>query len=392
MKKVLVFGVGLQGKAVIHDLDRSPLVGEIVAVDRDVESGREFAERNGLRKVRFLTLDAAGEQERQRAIKESKAQVVACMLPPASGYAIARSALDARVPFVSSSYAGKLVELDREAGEKGVTILPEMGMDPGIDLLLGQLAVAELDEIHGLLSYGAGLPAPDCADNPIRYKITWTFDGVLAAYKRPGRLLKDGVETIVPGMHMFRKEYVHLADFPGAGELEAYPNGDAIRYIDIFGLGKTVKTMGRFGMRYPGHCQFWQTMADLGFLDDEPLPLNGAAISPRQFLVRHLTPRLQFGPRERDLVILRVQAWGLKDRKKLSITYDLTDYRDLESGLFAMNRTVGYTASIAVQMILSGTITQPGVLSPAKDVPADKVLEELQKRGMQVEMRTEPSR
>ena len=191
---------------------------------------------------------------------------------------------------------------------------------------------------------------------------------------------------------MFRKEYVHLADFPGAGELEAYPNGDAIRYIDIFGLGKTVKTMGRFGMRYPGHCQFWQTMADLGFLDDEPLPLNGAAISPRQFLVRHLTPRLQFGPRERDLVILRVQAWGLKDRKKLSITYDLTDYRDLESGLFAMNRTVGYTASIAVQMILSGTITQPGVLSPAKDVPADKVLEELQKRGMQVEMRTEPSR
>ena len=71
MKKVLVLGVGLQGKAVIHDLDRSPLVGEIVAVDRDVESGREFAGRNGLRKLRFLTLDLADERERQRVIEES---------------------------------------------------------------------------------------------------------------------------------------------------------------------------------------------------------------------------------------------------------------------------------------------------------------------------------
>ena len=122
--------------------------------------------------------------------------------------------------------------------------------------------------MHGLYSYGAGLPEPSAEDNPIRYKITWTFEGVLVAYQRPGRFLENGVEIVVPGTQMFHEAYIHRADFPEVGELEAYPNGDAIRYIDVFGLGKTVKTMGRFGMRYPGHCRFWQTLADLGFLDD----------------------------------------------------------------------------------------------------------------------------
>jgi lysine 6-dehydrogenase len=390
-KKVLVFGAGLQGRALIHDLDRSPLIGEIMAADHDVASAREFAQKNDLKKVHFLSLDASSDSQVRGIVEESAPQMVASMLPPDFGHGVARAALAAGIPYVSSNYTGSLVELDREAREKGVTILPEMGMDPGIDLLLGQMAVAELDEVHGLYSYGAGIPEPACADNPLRYKITWTFDGVLIAYKRPGRMLRDGVEIVVPGTHMFRKEYMHLADFPGAGELEAYPNGDAIRYIDLFGLGKTVKTMGRFGMRYPGHCRFWQTMVDLGFLDDEPVAINGAAISPHQFLVQHLTPRLQFGPRERDIAIIRALAWGLKEGKELSVTYELTDYRDLKSGLFAMNRTVGYTVSIAAQMILSGAIIQPGVLSPARDVPAGKVLEELQARGMLVERRLESS-
>ena len=41
--RVLVVGTGLQGKAVIHDLDGSPLIGEVVAADHDLEGARRFA-------------------------------------------------------------------------------------------------------------------------------------------------------------------------------------------------------------------------------------------------------------------------------------------------------------------------------------------------------------
>jgi len=247
-----------------------------------------------------------------------------------------------------------------------------------------------LDEVHGLYFYTGGIPEPACAaDNPLKYKITWTFDGVLTAYKRPARLLKKGKELIISGEDIFQPEHVHEIEFPGLGRLEAYPNGNAINYINIFGLGKGLKDMGRFALRWTGHSQFWRIMTKLGFLDDTPLDIDGVDISPRQFLIRHLTPRLQFRENERDIVLLRIQAWGLKEGKEQKVTYDLIDYRDLQTGFFAMNRTVGFTASIGAQMILSGKIKEPGVLSPAKHVPCWDLLEELKGRGMNFEHRVE---
>ena len=89
------------------------------------------------------------------------------------------------------------------------------------------------------------------------------------------------------------------------------------------------------------------------------------------------------------MVVIRVEAWGLKNKKPLRVTYDLIDYRDLTTGFFAMNRTVGYTTSIAAQLILAGKIQKTGVLTPVRDVPHRDVLRELEKRGMKIQRRLE---
>src|SRR5512136_2352980 len=216
--KALVFGLGLQGKAVIHDLEQSDAVSEIVGADVAADEARAYVDRKGYRKVRVVQLNASEPAALEQLVRESRPRVVICMLPPDFQLRLARAAVDAGVPYVSSSYTGNLVELDGPAREKGVTILPEMGMDPGIDLILGRLAVDELDVVHGMRSYGAGLPEPACAgDNPIHYKITWTFEGVLKAYMRPARFLRDGKEVAIPGGQIFRKENGHTLDVPGVG-------------------------------------------------------------------------------------------------------------------------------------------------------------------------------
>jgi saccharopine dehydrogenase-like NADP-dependent oxidoreductase len=87
------------------------------------------------------------------------------------------------------------------------------------------------------------------------------------------------------------------------------------------------------------------------------------------------------------MVIIRVTAWGLKDRKPLRVTYELIDYRDLATGFFAMNRTVGFTTSIAAQLVLTGGVKKTGLLNPVRDVPAADVVRELEKRGMNIEKR-----
>lgn len=65
----------------------------------------------------------------------------------------------------------------------GVTIVNEVGLDPGIDHLL---AMELIDEIHqaggkveSYISYCGGLPAPEFSDNPLRYKFSWSPRGVL---------------------------------------------------------------------------------------------------------------------------------------------------------------------------------------------------------------------
>ena len=384
--KAIVLGVGLQGKAVIHDLERSDLISRIYAADINLVDAKTYLERMRYAKTRVVKLDVSREKDLAGKYSEMGVDVVICMLPIELALTAARAAMDASIPFVSSNYTYQLQELDALAKEKGIIILPEMGLDPGIDLVLGRLAVDELDQVHGLYSYGGGVPALECAsDNPIRYKISWTFDRVLAVYTREARLVKDGRLHVIPGDEIFRPENVHEIEFPGIGKLEAYPNGDAERYVEIFGLDKELVEMGRFALRWPGHSKFWRKMVDLGLLDDTPISVGGTEISPRSFISQWLTPRLQYTDEQRDLALLRVEAWGIKEGRKVKVIYDLVDYRDLSTGLFAMNRTVGFTSSIGALMILAGGIAGAGVLSPVRHVPPHAFLKEVKARGMRVD-------
>jgi saccharopine dehydrogenase-like NADP-dependent oxidoreductase len=388
--KALVLGIGLQGKAVVYDLDKSRLITEIIAADTDQAEVEQYLIGSGAKKAKAVSFDASDEGQLQQLISEINPDIVVCMLPASFGYAAANAAIDAGKPFVSTSYTGRIAELADKAKQKKVAVLPEMGLDPGIDLIMGKMAIEALDEIHGLYSYGSGVPEPPCADdNPLKYKITWTFDGVLLSYKRPARLLKDGKEISIAPKDIFNEENIHRVDMPGLGRMEAYPNGDAVSYIKGFGLTRSVMNMGRFAMRWPGHCEFWRIMSTMGFLDDQPVLIDGVDVSPFKFVSAHLSPRLQYRRDERDVVIVRVHAWGLKHGRPTDVICDLVDYRDLETGFFAMNRTVGFTASIAAQMLLDGTITETGLLSPIRHVPTQSLIDQLEQRNVTIQYREE---
>jgi saccharopine dehydrogenase (NADP+, L-glutamate forming) len=70
-----------------------------------------------------------------------------------------------------------MLTLSPEASRAGITVLDEVGVDPGIDHLY---AIKKIDEIHAsggkvreFYSYCGGLPAPECAaDNPLGFKFS----------------------------------------------------------------------------------------------------------------------------------------------------------------------------------------------------------------------------
>jgi saccharopine dehydrogenase-like NADP-dependent oxidoreductase len=269
--------------------------------------------------------------------------------------------------------------------EAGVSLMPECGLDPGIDLIIFGHCVTQFDEVYVLNSYCGGFPETKACDNPLNYKVTWNWDMVLGSQNRESVFIKDGRRLTVSASDQHENAMIHQIDFPGLGKLEAVPNGDAVFYTDLLGVTDTIQETSRYALRWPGWCALWAPLKKLGFLSDDPVNGLSCKVSPRQFLVKLMGPQLQYRDDERDIVVMRNVFKGVKDGRKKSIVTNLMIERDLETGLFAMNQGVGYPVSIVAKMIGSGLITKKGILSPAIDIPYKSFMAELSKRGIEVE-------
>jgi len=385
--KILLLGVGLQGKAALYDLVSSPSITQIIAADANYEDLAAYVKTLHTDKVTPVQLDVRNKEQVFEQMRQ--VQAVIDLLPKQFRLEAAKQAVENGIHFIETSYAlPEYTELGKQAEARGLTILPECGLDPGIDLVLAGQAVREFDEVHELHAYGTGVPEPEAADNPIKYKISWTFAGVLSAYQRPARMLKNGKVVDLTPSEMFAAPYVHTVDVESLGTMEAYYNGDAVKFLEILQIADTVTDTGRYSLRWPGHTAFWKKMVDLGFLNEEPILVNKKEVSPRQFVHDLLAPQLQYLPTERDVAGIRIEVVGLKDGQRKRVIYQMIDRRDLETGLLAMQRTVGYTASIGAQMVLNGQISKRGLLTPTRDIPSDIFIDELKKRGIHIQ-RTE---
>ncbi len=383
--KVLLLGVGMQGKATLHDLVHNG-DAQIVAADRDLQALKAHVEskRYGDR-VQCATVDAASAKS-LNDLMERGADVAIDLLPKPFHTDIAAAAVKHGMHLVNTSYTTpEMKTLADEAEAREITILPEFGMDPGIDLVLLGEAVRSLDQVEEIITYGAGFPEPEAADNPLKYKVTWTFEGALKSYLRAGRVIRDGRVVEIKETEMFSPENIHEIEIEGLGRLEAFPNGDALKYADLLQVETSgLRNLGRYVLRWPGHCAFWKTMADLHLLDSERVMVDGVAVDRKCFLAAAIEPHIQYRDDERDVVLVRIDVKGRKDGEKKRVVYQVIDRRDLETGFTAMSRTVGYTASIGALMIGSGNITKRGLLSPVNDVPYAPFVQELGKRGIRI--------
>lgn len=393
--KVLLLGVGLQGKAALHDLVNSEEVSEIIAADIDIEGLKTLVAKKQYSKVSCEFLDV-NIQENIDQLMAQKPDVVIDLLPVNFVDKIAQSAVNHGLNLVNTCYTSQFLKtLADEAENKGIIILPEFGFDPGIDLVILGEARKGLENIELINSYGAGIPEAEACNNPLNYKVTWTFEGVLRSYFRKGILIKDGKIVEIKENEMFHPENIHEVEIEGVGKLEAIPNGDAVKYLEIIGIKKDSKEyslineMGRYSMRWPGHSSLWKTLVDLHFLDNEPITINNIEVNRREFLAKIIEPHIILEPHERDLAILRVELIGMKDGKKKRIIYDMVDKRDLDSGFTAMSRTVGFTASIGAQLIGLGKISKKGLLTPVNDIPYEILDSELRKRNIIIKSQIE---
>jgi saccharopine dehydrogenase-like NADP-dependent oxidoreductase len=381
--RVLLLGCGLQGRAVIEDLEKRGSAADITVADRDTAPAEAWLEHIRATRTSPRRVDLSRPGHLESLLREGF-DVVIDMLPVTFSRRAAESAIECGIHLVNTNYAHNLRRLDDVARRRGVTIMAEAGFDPGIDLVLAALARERFDNIETLMSYAGGIPAPEIRDcNPLSYKVSWNFAGVLSTYVRPARVLVEGREHVIEGPDIFRAPWAREVVFDPFGALEAFANGDAVAFLELMDIKDTARNAGRWALRWPGHLAFWEKVSALGLLDVRVDPAAG--IAPREYLRRLLEPRLQYRGDERDMTVLRVDAAGRIGGAPRAYRWEMVDYRDPETGLMSMNRTVGYPASITARMILDGTIARRGVCTPARDIPTEPFLRALGQRGITVE-------
>lgn len=370
--KVLLLGAGAQGKATLYDLLQNPDIKQITVVEYDLRQIKKFVKKWNDDRIILMQADANDKKVMIHLMKE--ADIIIDLLPTIFRKKITVCAIEAKTNIVNTSYQANITSLAKQAYNAGIIIMPEAGLDPGIDLVLAGNAVKQFDEVHEFHSACGGVPVKEACDNPINYKISWAFEGVLSAYKRPAKIIVNGKTISIPGNKIF--DYAKEIRIPKIGKMDRIPNGNTEIYAELLGIKKTIKNMGRYSLRWPGHAEFWKKIVDLGLIDDDPV----LGISPRKYMAKVLEPRLQYKDNEQDLIVLRNEMSGIKNKKKLKIVQQVIDRRDLDTGFMAMNRTVGFTASIVAQMILKKQIIGKGILNPATDIPYELFIKELNKR------------
>ncbi|NNK81197.1 MAG: Gfo/Idh/MocA family oxidoreductase, partial [Flavobacteriales bacterium] len=257
-KQILIIGAGRSSSAVIKYLsDNSEKENWVVKVaDRDEKLAQ--ARCAGLKNTISLAFDALDSEMRASQLPGN--DVVVSMLPARFHIDVVKDCLDMGISVITPSYVtDEIKELDTKAKAKGVLVLNEMGLDPGIDHMSAMRVIHQIQDEGGVLtgfkSFTGGLIAPESDDNPWNYKITWNpRNVVLAGQGGAVQFIRNGRYKYIPYHRLFSRTEKIVIE--GYGDFEGYANRDSLKYRSIYGLDN-IATIYRGTLRRKGFAEAW---------------------------------------------------------------------------------------------------------------------------------------
>ncbi len=285
MKTILVLGAGLSASSLLRYLSER-LVSEhwmLKIGNADIEP--LTAKYGSNERIQLFKLDASDADQRRSVI--AHADLVISMLPAKFHPEVARDCIDLRTDLITPSYVSPAMNaLHEEAVLKGVTILNETGVDPGIDHMSAMKIMDKKREEGATLrvfkSFCGGLIAPESDDNSWHYKFTWNPRNVIVAGQGGVAAFRQNKELkYIPYSQLFKR--TERFEIDGYGSFDGYANRDSLKYIDIYNIDE-VETIYRGTLRKPDFCQGWDVLIELGLTDDSYILENSRLLSPRQLL------------------------------------------------------------------------------------------------------------
>jgi saccharopine dehydrogenase-like NADP-dependent oxidoreductase len=419
-KKILLLGAGRSTAYLVKYLRENCQKKRwyVTIADKSFSHAKEKANFQNSKAVEANILD---HQRLMSLISEN--DLIISMLPAHLHIHVAQYCLKYKKNMVTASYlTEEMKELDLDAQDAGITILNEIGLDPGLDHISAVDMIEDKKsqgyKITEFESFTGGLLTPDSENNPWKYKFTWNpRNVVLAGQGGAVKFIQNGRYKFVPYHKVFRR--TEIIEIPNYGRYEGYANRNSLKYRETYGL-EDVVTMYRGTLRRPGFSKAWNCFVELGATDDsyilpdsenmthrdfintflafhetdsvelklrqylkidqddtelwerlnylgifDQTPIGIKNATPAQILEHILMKKWSLSEEDRDMIVMWHKIVGEKEGQSHTWHAYLTvEGEDVEHT--AMAKTVGLPLALAAELLLQGGIQTKGTILPVE--------------------------
>ena len=250
MKKTVVLGAGRMGRAVSYAMEK---LGHCVYVYDKDQCALDLTKKHVPAATIVLCEGTEWIQNQGCKIIAHSDVVISC-LPYHQTEEIAKKCIKSNIRYcdlggrvdVSKSINNFSKEYNREHASP---VFTDLGLAPGLVNILAEWGYNKLGGADKVSMMVGGLPA-NKLENPLKYAVTWSVDGLINEYRDDCKILEGGSIKTVKGM-----DGLEIINSKHLGDMEAfYTSG---------GSSHTVQTMHERGVkncsyktiRYVGHCE-----------------------------------------------------------------------------------------------------------------------------------------
>lgn len=258
-KKIFILGSGLVSEPAIDYLlcreENFILVGS--NCEKELSSLKEKKLKKNPdyeKRIEFFVIDAIKDKVLLNKTV-SECDIVISLIPEVLQVYIAKCCVENNKNLVTTSNITKDIQkFAKKALEKNLVFMFEAGVNPGLDHIIAFKVLQEQSELGNIIvgyeSWVGAIPSPECLDNPLLYKFSWSPKDALLSLTHNAKQLINGKvvninEKVLLTHHLVDKKFHPSLNFEG------YYNGDSLMYKDLYNL-QHAKNVIRGIFRYQG--------------------------------------------------------------------------------------------------------------------------------------------
>ena len=352
MKKYCIIGSGRQGTAAAFDIVNHGNPKSLTIIDsnnNNLEGCRDKIKKLTDFDVDILNIDIKDQNKLIQALLDI--DIFLSSVPYMFNLYLTDIAIKSKTSMVDlgghTNNVIKQLEKSKEAKEAGITIVPDCGMGPGMNVSMALLAMEGFDEVEEVRVWDGGLPQEP--KPPWNYNLFFNIAGLTNEYDGNAYFIRNGKVAEVPCF-----EDIETLEFDNIGSLEAAVTSGGLSTMP-WTFENKIKLLENKTLRYKGHWEQMIAFRQLGLFREEKLKIDNVEISPRDFYHTLLEPKLEQN-NLKDICIMRTEATGMLNGVKTTKKVECIEKYNEDTKFLAMEMWTGFHASMVMQHIAASKI------------------------------------